>query len=77
VFDGLNDVTSAGSALGANHRCSLVDATKRLAKVLGSAHKRQRELLFVNVVTILNKIKRWAKRKKREREREKKTARLT
>ena len=50
VFHGVNDVSGAGFALGANHGCALGDAAQGFSEIAGAADERNRESVFVDVV---------------------------
>ncbi len=54
VAHGLDDVAGAGLTLGAHHGRTLVDATKGLAQVAGTAHEGHLELVLVDVVLVVS-----------------------
>ena len=53
VAHGLNDVTRARLALGADHRGALGNTAQRLAQIAGTADKRHVKLGLVDVVDII------------------------
>ena len=57
VTHGLDHVTGAGLALGANHRGPLGDAAQRLTHVLRTAHERHVELCLVDVIDVIGRRK--------------------
>ena len=50
VLDGVDDVSGAGFALGADHGCAFGDAAQGFAQVAGSADERRLEGVLVDVV---------------------------
>ena len=53
VADGLDDVTGAGLALGADHRSALADAAQRLTEVAAAADERDLEVVLPDVVLLV------------------------
>src|SRR5215813_10096767 len=53
MADGLDDVTRACFALGANHGGSFADSSQRFAEISGTANKRHLEWLFVDVMLLV------------------------
>ena len=55
VPDGLNNVASAGLALGADHGSALANAAQRLPEVLAAADKRHLEVVLIDVVHLIGR----------------------
>ena len=55
VLNGVDDVSSAGLALGADHGCAFGNAAQGFAKIARSAHERDVERMLVDVMSFVGR----------------------